>query len=48
MSKGQTMALHDYSIGHGAITLRDDAITKVRDGLTTVEEALRVTRKEGQ
>lgn len=47
MSKAQTMALHDYSIGHGAITLRDDAITKVRDGLTTVEEALRVTRKEG-
>ena len=47
MSKAQTTELHDYSVGHGAITLRDDAITKVKDGLTTVEEALRVTRKEG-
>jgi len=43
MDKATTEVLHRYAIDHGAITLRDDAITKVRDGLTTLEEALRVT-----
>jgi len=44
MQKGTTGTLQEYAVGHGAITLRDDAIFKVRDGLTTLEEALRVTR----
>ncbi len=46
MEKANTEVLQSYAVNHGAITLRDDAITKVRDGLTTLEEALRVTRSE--
>jgi len=42
MEKATTEELHCYAGEHGAITLREDAITKVRDGLTTLEEALRV------
>ena len=42
----RTDVLNRYAVEHGAITLREDAITKVRDGLTTLEEALRVTRSE--
>ena len=38
--------MSQYATEHGAITLREDAIAKVRDGLTTLEEALRVTRSE--
>jgi type II secretory ATPase GspE/PulE/Tfp pilus assembly ATPase PilB-like protein len=45
MRKRPTEELQKYSVEHGAITLRDDALTKVRDGLTTVEEALRVTQQ---
>jgi type II secretory ATPase GspE/PulE/Tfp pilus assembly ATPase PilB-like protein len=43
MQKATTEAMQEYALHHGAITLRDDAIVKVRDGLTTLEEALRVT-----
>lgn len=43
MEKKTTESMHAYAVEHGAITLRDDAITKVREGLTTLEEALRVT-----
>lgn len=32
-----------YAKEHGAITLRDDALAKVRAGLTSLEEAVRVT-----
>ncbi len=42
MDKAPTEAMQVYAVGHGAITLRDDAVTKVREGLTTLEEALRV------
>jgi type II secretory ATPase GspE/PulE/Tfp pilus assembly ATPase PilB-like protein len=45
MRKGTTDELQRYAVEHGAITLRDDAVTKVRDGLTTLEEALRVTMR---
>jgi len=41
--KATTETLHQYASQHGAITLRDDAMAKVREGLTTLEEALRVT-----
>ena len=44
MEQANTEDLQAYAEDHGAITLKDDAITKVRDGLTTLEEALRVTR----
>jgi len=46
MEKGTTEQLHAFAVEHGAITLRDDAVGKVRMGLTTLEEALRVTRSE--
>jgi type IV pilus assembly protein PilB len=46
MGKATTEQMQDYAVDHGAITLRDDAIAKVREGLTTLEEALRVTRSE--
>ena len=46
MEKATTEVLHRYAVEHGAITLRHDAIAKVRAGLTTLEEALRVTRSE--
>lgn len=48
MEKGTTELMHQYAVQNGAITLRDDAIAKVRDGLTTIEEALRVTRLDVQ
>ncbi|MGB2987181.1 MAG: GspE/PulE family protein [Phycisphaerae bacterium] len=43
MEKAATEELQHHAIEHGAITLRDDAMMKVREGLTTLEEALRVT-----
>ncbi|MFQ5462207.1 MAG: GspE/PulE family protein [Phycisphaerae bacterium] len=46
MEKQATDAMEAYARAHGAITLRDDAMTKVNSGLTTLEEALRVTRSE--
>ncbi len=41
--KATTEVLQKYAVEHGAITLRDDAMAKVREGLTTVEESLRAT-----
>ncbi|MCK4661029.1 MAG: type II/IV secretion system protein [Phycisphaerae bacterium] len=43
MGKAATEKLYNYAIEHGATTLRQDAIAKVRHGLTTLEEAMRVT-----
>ncbi len=47
MEKAATEALHAHAVKHGAITLRDDAIKKVLHGVTTLEEALRVTTEGG-
>ncbi|KAA0219801.1 MAG: type II secretion system protein GspE, partial [Planctomycetota bacterium] len=47
MQKAPTEHLQKHAVAHGAITLREDAMTKVRDELTTVEEALRVTADAG-
>jgi general secretion pathway protein E len=44
MEKAPTEELQRHAVERGAITLRDDAIAKVRAGLTTLEEALRVIR----
>ncbi len=43
MNKASTEEMYAYAINHGAVMLRDDALAKVRRGLTTLEEALRVT-----
>lgn len=42
MQHTNTEELEKYAVEHGAITLRDDAMAKVREGVTTIEEALRV------
>lgn len=46
MEKASQDAMENYAMEHGAITLRDDGMGKVREGLTTLEEALRVVRSE--
>jgi len=46
MEKAPTEKLYDYAVAHGAITLRADAVAKVLHGLTTLEEAMRVTTGE--
>ncbi|HNQ21537.1 MAG TPA: GspE/PulE family protein [Phycisphaerae bacterium] len=43
MQKSTAEVLQRHAAAHGAISLREDAIVKVRAGLTTLEEALRVT-----
>lgn len=47
MAKATTNVLQNHAVEHGAITLREDGIRKVRDGLTTIEETLRVTVDAG-
>ncbi|MHC4064855.1 MAG: GspE/PulE family protein [Planctomycetota bacterium] len=46
MEKAPTEVLYKRAVERGAITLRDDAIAKVLHGLTTLEEAMRVTTGE--
>ncbi len=43
MAKASTEVLRAYAAEHGAITLKRDAMQKVLAGLTTLEEAMRVT-----
>lgn len=43
MNKADGLVLQRYAVEHGAITLRNDSMSKVREGLTTLEEALRIT-----
>ncbi len=43
MEKAATEVMYRYAVDHGAITLRSDAMKKVLHGLTTLEEAVRVT-----
>ena len=43
ISRASTDDMQRYAKDHGAVTLRDDALAKVRAGLTTLEEAVRVT-----
>ena len=46
MQKASTEQLHRHAVAQGAITLRSDAIQKVLHGLTTLEEAVRITANE--
>ncbi len=46
MDKASTEVLQSYAIEHGATTLRHDAMRKVMRGMTTLEEAMRVTVSE--
>ena len=42
-ARAPTERMQQYAKEHGAVTLRDDALSKVLAGLTTLEEAVRVT-----
>ncbi|NOT02132.1 MAG: type II/IV secretion system protein [Phycisphaerales bacterium] len=46
MNTASTEALYRHALDHGCVTLRMDAVKKVLHGLTTLEEALRVTVTE--
>ena len=46
MQRAPTTKLHEYALAHGARSLRMDAMIKVLNGLTTLEEALRVTASD--
>ena len=46
MEQAPTVKLHEYALSHGARSLRMDAMIKVLRGLTTLEEALRVTASD--
>ena len=46
MEKASTERMFQYAVSHGAVTLRMDALKKVLHGLTTLEEAVRVTTSE--
>ena len=46
VSKIPSEEIKKLAISSGMITLMDDGIGKVKQGLTTVEEILRVTREE--
>jgi len=46
MQKAPTEGMYRHAVEHGAITLRADAVAKVLHGLTTLEEAMRVTTGE--
>ncbi len=46
MEKASTERMFQHAVSHGAVTLRMDALKKVLHGLTTLEEAVRVTTSE--
>jgi len=46
ISKAPTEEIRKKAVASGMITLKDDGIKKIRDGLTTVEEVLRVAEEE--
>jgi general secretion pathway protein E len=46
LNKKPSGVLRRYAIEHGMVSLRDDGWSKVRAGITTVEELLRVTQED--
>ena len=45
LNKKPSGVLRRYAIEHGMVSLRDDGWAKVRAGITTIEELLRVTQE---
>jgi type IV pilus assembly protein PilB len=43
IERSSAATIRQIAIAHGMRTLRDDALQKVKDGLTTIEEVIRVT-----
>ncbi len=48
LSKGQPREIKAIAIKNGMISLRQSGLTKIKDGITTVEEVLRETVKDGE
>ncbi len=48
LSKGQPREIKAIAIKNGMISLRQSGLTKIKDGVTTVEEVLRETVKDGE
>ena len=46
LNKKPSGVLRRYAIEHGMVSLRDDGWAKVRAGITTIEELLRVTQED--
>jgi type II secretory ATPase GspE/PulE/Tfp pilus assembly ATPase PilB-like protein len=46
VAKAPTEEIRKLAIAAGMITLQEDGIQKVKGGVTTAEEVLRVTREE--
>ena len=46
LNKKPSGVLRRYAIEHGMVSLRDDGWSKVRAGITTIEELLRVTQED--
>ncbi len=48
LSKGQPREIKEIAMKNGMISLRQSGLTKIKDGVTTVEEVLRETVKDGE
>ncbi len=46
VKKASSYEIKDYAVKNGMITLRDDAIRKVAQGVTTLDEVVRVTTED--
>jgi len=48
LSKGQPRDIKEIAMKNGMISLRQSGLTKIKEGVTTVEEVLRETVKDGE
>jgi len=48
LSKGQPSEIKELAMKNGMISLRQSGLTKIKDGVTTVEEVLRETVRDGE
>lgn len=48
LSKGQPREIKAVAMENGMISLRQSGLTKIKDGVTTIEEVLRETVKDGE
>ena len=44
-NRATAQQMHDYAVEHGMITMFQDGLVKAKQGVTTIEEVLRVTRE---
>ncbi|GAG38371.1 unnamed protein product, partial [marine sediment metagenome] len=48
LSKGQPREIKAVAMKNGMISLRQSGLAKIKDGITTIEEVLRETVKDGE